>query len=511
MKLNKVKGYVTLFVMLAAGAFMMSSAGTFSGARSAAKAGAPVRQTAPDFGCPGSALPASITSAMATPPADVPCPSLPASGPNQADLDLFSWQLFIAMNWPANTQTCGPNAASSIGNTAGPRVWETYLQNTDIMVDDPTKENPSPWCPQGTAAKAQLNADLAGLPRNVQQKARQRGVTKVLIANSKAQDDLIEKYPSVGQAVGGVLTDTNGRWVRYEIRDNKTLYTYIITNTLWSRNGQSKFAQNANFPFSSMELKAAWKVLGPNDDPTKFYTAWAVVFNNEDNPPKPSPGPNPVQVGLVGLHIMTKTPSQPNWVWSTFEHVDNAPLQGQVNPTAHYNFYRQNCTTCLGDNVQTTDNNDPLELNSSGQPNYQGVQVARVNAIQKPPTFLNQFFQSKLGSTVWRNYELVSTQWVRTNPQGQLLVVPEWLANMTMETYNQGPNPPSDLMPNGQNYNPFAVPSQRNQYQPFSPNAEGVYPSSSCLKCHGKANLAYKAPDGTKFTGDFVFILGDAN
>ena len=30
-------------------------------------------------------------------------------------------------------------------------------------------------------------------------------------------------------------------------------------------------------------------------------------------------------MGLVGLHIIIRTNSAPQWVWSTFEHVANAP------------------------------------------------------------------------------------------------------------------------------------------------------------------------------------------
>ena len=34
------------------------------------------------------------------------------------------------------------------------------------------------------------------------------------------------------------------------------------------------------------------------------------------------------EVALVGLHIAIKTESRPQWVWSTFEHVDNVPPAG---------------------------------------------------------------------------------------------------------------------------------------------------------------------------------------
>ena len=44
--------------------------------------------------------------------------------------------------------------------------------------------------------------------------------------------------------------------------------------------------------------------------------------------PEPVSGPGEpswkaVTVGLVGFHIAQKTETSPQWIWSTFEHVDN--------------------------------------------------------------------------------------------------------------------------------------------------------------------------------------------
>lgn len=33
------------------------------------------------------------------------------------------------------------------------------------------------------------------------------------------------------------------------------------------------------------------------------------------------------KMGLVGFHIVQKTPSAPQWIWSTFEQVDNVGCQ----------------------------------------------------------------------------------------------------------------------------------------------------------------------------------------
>jgi hypothetical protein len=62
-----------------------------------------------------------------------------------------------------------------------------------------------------------------------------------------------------------------------------------------------------------------------NTDPARFLVRWSFVIHNL-GPTKdgvPVPDPIPVPMGLVGMHIAVKTRSSPQWVWATFEHVDN--------------------------------------------------------------------------------------------------------------------------------------------------------------------------------------------
>ena len=437
--------------------------------------------------------PTKITSALATVPPDY------QGFPSQGDLDLFSWLNFIALNWPTTTaNTCGPNTGASIldcktslGCTQ--TVWETYLQDTDVFV--PKGSTPSPWCPPPQAR-------LAHLPQSVRQMAQKAGVTRVFRHLNKATE-LKEELSGIDEAFGGPLTDQNGRFVRYEIHLNKDEYQYIMdpsktgnkTINLWSQAGQQNFAKSGgtiSFPLGNnqtkvtgaIEIKAAWKVLTPAEQSSnRFYAIKALVFNDDANPPKPSPGPNPVTLGLVGLHLIHKTTLQSRWVWSTFEQVDNLTKS----------FYNPNCTGCTPN--QPTQKNEKgkdgkydyyAELDPKGNPLTKPVQVVRINPIQAPPTQLNSTFQSLLAGSVWANYQLVSTQWL-----GELgMPEPEWLANMTLETFVQGPNPPSDGLPNGQLYNPLR-PDPR--YQPFQSSV-----SSSCMKCH---NLGK----------DFSFLPDEAN
>jgi hypothetical protein len=503
---SRLKAYVGLLIVLAWAGTMIA----FPDPASSAPASEPTANNAPAQApaqkCPSPTPPSSITSALATPPTDV------CAEPNQVDLDLFSWLSFVAMNWPANTATCTANASASILTGKSPTVWETYLTDSQLIPQNPNPSQPPQWCQQGSAAKAVLNQALASLPSAQRQRATRLGVTKVLGDTSKAQDDLTENLPSMAQAVGGVLADLNGRFVRYEIRDNKVITGYVVQNKLWYTQGQQQFNRDASFPPGAMELKAAWKVLGQGDDPTKFYTTWAIVYNNDSG--AASPQQQPIQLGLVGLHIMTKTVNQPFWIWSTFEHVNNAPPKGQASSSTHYNFYNPACTNCV-DNSQTVKNAHPDELNTNGQPIWQAAQVSRVNPIPNPPTALNALFQRLLGGSVWANYQLVSTQWVAGIPSNNPTLVPGWLANLTMETWNQGPNPPTDNMPDGKPYNPFNPdPTYRSQYNPFATNDNGFngLVSSSCMKCHQLAGFSVPGQGGgsTFLSSDFVFVLGGA-
>lgn len=391
--------------------------------------------------CPGSTCPTAITTAAAAVPADA-CPRF---GEVQSDVDVFAWNSFIALNWPADLTTCAADTQTSILGGAGPRVWETYVSDTDVFV---AGGSPVAWCAPELAARLRAPRPLGGL-------------SKVAAASA-------ERLPDIAEAVGGVLTDQNGRFVRYEIKINLDEYNYLVTNHLWNKAGQqgktidfpqgpddqpSRCGEMPCGPVGAMEIKAAWKVLSQNEiDGGRFYTTQAVVFNDEQG--SPSPGTNPVTMGLVGLHILHKTATQSTWFWSTFEHVDNTTTS----------FFDPSCTTCVAN--QQTAKQPYTELTTDGTPINKGVQVVRTHSIESTDSSapeLNTYYQGLLAGSVWANYQLISTQWATGGaPAG----TPAVLANTTLETF--------------------------------------VQEQSSCLGCHGSAQTAV----GTN--ADFSFLLGGA-
>ena len=65
----------------------------------------------------------SDTPDKATPPYTVPDDNIP---PAQRLFDIFSWQAFIALNWPALPDG-QPDNKLNLADSATPRVWEYYV------------------------------------------------------------------------------------------------------------------------------------------------------------------------------------------------------------------------------------------------------------------------------------------------------------------------------------------------------------------------------------------------
>ena len=343
------------------------------------------------------------------------------------------------------------------------RKWETWKSPSDLIPPEknPDKELPK-WesfdavslCPDGNSTSDPSLKTLA--------------FSKL---GSVIED--FNQVDNLGFAVGS-LAARNRTYIRYEIRMNQDEYNYILRLTSGTR--RAKRGKTINFPegqtsfgpVGAMEIKAAWKVLGAGDDPTKFYTIQGIVFNNAAG--AKSPGKNPVTLGLVGLHILHKAKGQGKWLWSTFEQNDNLTSFSYPNSKANVQTAKQPYT----------------ELDPTGKPINLPVNVVRINPIENAATDMNAGYQKLLAGSVWANYSLVATQWA-----GNLggLPKPPYMANTVIETYTQGPKPPSD--------GPIPYPSPG--YQPFSPSA-----SSSCMKCHSVAKTAQNT------NGDFSFLLGNA-
>ena len=187
-------------------------------------------------------------------------------------------------------------------------------------------------------------------------------------------------------------------------------------------------------------VKAAWIKMEGKYDESKFHTAYALVYDNPHEQAGVKPACSLVKVGLVGFHIAHKTKTDPQWVWSTFEHVDNCPTEGDDINKDFYNFFKEGSKTAV--------NEPPARPWNPATPHTTPSQIKRVIPIEDDAKKLNAKYQAAfrkiVKNSVWANYELVSTQWP-TDPNSVSdqtgKPAPTFLANTTLETYIQGKVP----------------------------------------------------------------------
>ncbi len=348
--------------------------------------------------------------------------------------DDYSWRAFVAMVWPAAKGQRGvPDHAKDIV-AAGPRVFETYKSLWEIFHDD------------GSAPNADFNSAGAAVDNACRVDA---GFGGVVLASKNGIDDIGQA--GIGELLGPLVAQ-NGRYVRYQTLYNRVEFDEIVRNKFYLRSNlpvvPSPRPDKPVFQFAngSVAIKAAWLDMAgiSRARRKRFYTRSAIVKD-------PATGKcSSVTVGLVGLHIVQKTPSRPQWIWSSFEQVDTAPnFQGAVG------------TFTLNDGTPgPMPAENPLALVPLVRQPAAPFNVIR--SAQAPIHFdtsvTNRGYQELLRNTVWQYYKLVVTQWP-LQPGNQALPVPATqtgeifhtfpgtgpgtsaksaFANLSMETFDQG-------------------------------------------------------------------------
>lgn len=446
-------------------------------------------------------------------PADADLSLLPAQTKDSAQLDsvlwvvgkiidTLSWRTFVAINWPTDSGMV--DTLSIIGESKSElqsRVWETWMEKRSLFLLDGGYN-------QMSFANLKTTPNLPVLLDSVSTKSEK-------LAGPKKKMGLMGSR----EEFHGRLLDQNNNSTFYQSYFNVPMSDYVIKGKLNTLQGQKDFVKNplqppnielldldhvdtpkipkVYFPLSglkdtlladqslfapiryglqitknnkgSVAIKIAWKVMGKNDDPARFYCKKMVV-----------PGKGVQTLGMVAMHLFRKTSeSTEGGVWSTFEQVDNAPSMGKdgkpmTEKGKHYSFFNPDCPTCV---INTLSDTKP-------------TQVVRLEPVSKGTQDLNAFFQQQFRqinkNSVWQYYMLVGSQW-----QKQPEMFPHVYENDTL----------------GLRFGKRYIDPQR----PILANAlieTGFQKKSSCMGCHNKARLAFV--DSTRkepYPADMVWAL----
>lgn len=463
----------------------------------------------------------------------------------QREFDLYSWQMFLALNWPTDNEG---KAAPKITDTSfGAPHWTLWHTSNSIFQADGA--TPAACASKAAARTLVLRRDLSKpVSRGLKAFSAQATAgsdprqTRFLGVVSAVGELNASNLGDIQQAFSGPLIDQNGEFVYYEIMIDPNEVEYLCANSLFNINGQVAFTQGGGkvqMPFGtpdkdwggSTELKFAWRILKKgSDDFSRFHTQPAVVI---DQGPDGAQLERKVTVGLVGMHIGHKSSTSPQWIWSTFEQIDNLDIDPVAHPTLKPSFVDTNCPGCAVNQL-------PQKVNGV----YPRIPTQAWRAIPIPgdKLALNAQAQAalkKMGS-VWQYYQLIDTQWptdpsavpsawdgglpdaVTNKPGGR--PTPTFLTNITMETYFQKGNQPackSEETPNSFNCPTGAVDppvwnsALNNLGKPVKPGVNTLsFITESCTGCHSSAGVwtSYDQSTGTgtqsgQLTGDFSWLL----
>ena len=235
----------------------------------------------------------------------------------QRGFDFYSWLTFIALNSPATD----PDRKGIEGGQADtPTVWEdgrNFMQLLDVMLPG----GASPTWGQKVIPQACLSLHALHPDRLV--------VTMI-------EESYNQPFKT------GPLIDQRNNYAIFDILMNKSMFDYITTHNLYSRTGQTA-QENSNlridFPPGRLDkndpgsimIKVSWKILDPEDDKAKFHHVEALVAMPTTEDEQSDPPCLEKTLGLVGFHVVHKTINRPQWIWTSFEHVDNVPEQKDID------------------------------------------------------------------------------------------------------------------------------------------------------------------------------------
>ena len=377
--------------------------------------------------CP--ATPVTSVAGAAT-PKDV-CIPAGFTGLTIEYFDDYSWKAFIAMIWPSVYGGRGVADAERTHTGSGPRVFETFKPLWEIFHRD---------------GSPPTSSDYREYEAPLQNACQTRAGFGEMVRGSDAG------FHDIGQSgdggLLGPLVAQNGTYVRYLTSYNEIAFRHIESNRWYLRKAlpvvpvPRPLTPLVQFPDGSIVVKSAWmETEGLTEAQRKrIYVRMATVKDVGTGKCKK------VAVGLIGIHIVQKTPSRPQWIWSSFEQVDLVPPAEPDGPGKYL----------LNDGSGAPmPRANPRALIPLAKTPAEPFNVERAaNAPIHPQTVeTNAKYRKLVAGSVWQNYQLVVTQWplapgdqsipVKANQAGDIFQTfpgegaTSAYSNLTLETFHQ--------------------------------------------------------------------------
>lgn len=428
----------------------------------------------------------------------------------------FAWKVFVGLNWPVDCKGKPLYYTDPLSNDKYPKIigqapeaprrWELYPSPKDLFL--PNGAIP-PSLDQVPEDERCLN-DFAGSEIEYKQNLRlteaeelakkeefseaKIATRKDLLAGSgelKSELNIDGKLVRISvEDINGAIkipvVDGQGNYIVNEVRLNPVEYNQIVANKWYAAtelieliksnvpsknqfnlvcsNGE-KTEKNKTYceqheSEGAIEIKAVWRIFDSRNtekEKAKYYTTKRKIVSTKGEILEEQ-----AELGLIGFHIMHKTSSR-GWIWSTFEHIDNAPScePGDTDEKKRpytYSLYNNECKTgnceknwpyVKSPYFWDSSNHEPKAVTVEGIAIKDQIrsQICRANKIRVSATDGNKEWQESLRaiaeSSVWQYYKLIGTQWLE-NPQlpysnrRTIMPVSPPLVNTALEPYAQG-------------------------------------------------------------------------
>jgi len=124
----------------------------------------------------------------------------------------------------------------------------------------------------------------------------------------------------------GLLIDQNGHPIYFGLHVNSVFDDFLAGNNLKTVNGLIFAPADLQFSKGSVELKSAWQVVDDQNPPKNYITTKATVpkLKLQNGLVVVDTDTATVTVALLSLHVVFVLDGHPEFIWSTFEHVDSA-------------------------------------------------------------------------------------------------------------------------------------------------------------------------------------------
>ncbi|GAA3648551.1 hypothetical protein [Flavivirga jejuensis] len=363
-------------------------------------------------------------------------PTDPKGGYNSSPEEMaeFAWQEFIAVNWPAATNSNpassgykrGTPSTATLGATGagGTVVWETFAHRVELY--------PGPQGPLPAIEDAPINYQYPSFVTITPGP----GATKTLFNNLDEASEITLADMYYTPMISPNTTDAS---LLYEAKANNVIYDYVKDNSFQNQTTRNNAAGNTmkkinnqtygsplfELPNGSVEMKATWRRYDPTaDNLDEFHHTKAIWYSGKS----PTFQVHNDIFLLIGLHVIQKTPEFQTFTYATFEHVSN-----EKNGFRFVNTHAEvDSTTIPGRSIPEGGvikaiRQYPIPDGTDGSFNL----VAYNSQVQ------NQLKTQFGNDIVWANYQLIGIQGqVTNNPTAEVPPQTFFLSNFVTETNN---------------------------------------------------------------------------